>query len=146
MYSWNPWSIFDALERSIAGSSRWPQVDIEDTDDETILIADLPGMREDDVEVTVKAPKLIVRGERKPADARYVTRQRFHGSFERIFELGEAYDLDRVDANLADGVLTIRLAKAARAKPRRIKLMTGLVDKVKGLLQRDTDKEHNRAA
>ena len=52
---WNPWSIFDELERSIfdtASSPEWPQFDIEDTDDETVLTADLPGMTEDDLEVT----------------------------------------------------------------------------------------------
>ena len=54
-FLWNPWSIFDELERSMfaAGSTEWPQFDIEDTDDETVLSADLPGMGEDDVEVTV---------------------------------------------------------------------------------------------
>ena len=138
MYMWNPWSIFDELDHAMASSSRWPQFDIEDSDDETILTADVPGMREDDVELTVQAPYLIVRGERKPSDGRYVTRRRFYGSFERRFHLGDAYDLDHVNANLTDGVLTIRLAKASKAKPRRIKLSAGLVDKVKGLLQGDS--------
>jgi HSP20 family protein len=77
---------------------------------------------------------LIVRGERKPGDGQYVRRRRFYGSFERRFQLGDVYDLGHVDANLTDGVLRIRLAKAATAKPRRIKLTSGLVDKVKGLL------------
>ena len=134
MYMWNPWSVFDELDHAMS-SSRWPQFAIEDSDDETILTADVPGLREEDVELTIKAPYLIVRGERKPSDGRYIARRRFYGSFERSFHLGDAYDLDQVSAHLADGVLTIRLAKAAKAKPRRIKLSTGLVDKVKGLRQ-----------
>jgi HSP20 family protein len=116
------------------GSSEWPQFDIEDSEDETILIADLPGLRDEDVDITVRSPLLIVRGERKIGSGQYLRRRRFYGSFERQFHLGDAYDLDNVEANLTDGVLRIRLAKAAKAKPQRIKLTSGVVDKVKGLL------------
>ena len=142
---WRPWSIFDELERSMfdsASSPEWPQFDIEDSDDETVLTADLPGMSDDDIEVTVSAPYLTIRGERKARDGRYLRRSRFHGAFERTFQLGEAYDLDRVEAHIVNGELTIRLAKAAKAKPRRIKLGSGVVAKVKGLLSGDKDKEH----
>jgi HSP20 family protein len=141
---WNPWSVFDEIERAMfdAGrSSEWPVFDIEDTDDETILTADLPGLTDDDVEITVAAPLLTVRGERKPGDGRYLSRRRFHGTFERTFRIGEHYDLDSVQANLSHGVLTIRLAKAAQARPRRIKLTTGVIDRVKGLLTGDKDKQ-----
>ena len=141
-YLWNPWSIFDELERSMfaAGSSEWPQFDIEDTDDETVLSADLPGMGEDDIEVTVSAPYLVVRGERKAKEGRYLRRARFHGAFERRFRIGEGYDPDHVTAHVANGELTIRLEKAAKAKPRRIKLTSGgLAAKVKGLLGGDKD-------
>lgn len=131
---WNPWSIFDELHDTMLGSSSWPQFDIEDSDDATLLVADVPGMREEDIEVTVQGNHLIVRGERKPEEGRTVRRRRFYGSFTRQFHLDDTYDLDDVQAHLADGVLRIRLAKAAKAKPRRIKLSTGVLDKVKGLL------------
>jgi HSP20 family protein len=140
-YMWNPWSIFDELERSMfaAGSSEWPQFDIEDTDDETVLSADLPGMGEDDIEVTMSGPYLVVRGERKPKEGRYLRRAR-HGAFERRFWIGEGYDPDQVSAHIANGELTIRLEKTAKAKPRRIKLTSGgLAAKVKGLLGGDKD-------
>lgn len=141
-YLWNSWSIFDELERSMfgAGSSEWPQFDIEDTDDETVLSADLPGMSDQDIEVTLRAPYLIVRGERKARPGRYVRRARFHGAFERKFWIGEAYDADRVSAHIENGELTIRLEKTSQAKPRRIKLTSGgLAAKVKGLLGGDKD-------
>jgi HSP20 family protein len=135
-FLWNPWSIFDELERSMrsAGSSQWPQFDIEDTEDETVLSADLPGMTEADIEVTASGPYLIVRGERKAKDGKYVRRTRFHGAFERKFWIGEGHDPDRITAHIANGELTIRLEKATKAKPRRIKLTSGLAAKVKGLL------------
>jgi len=143
-YLWNPWSIFDELERSMrdAGSSEWPQFDIEDNDDETVLTADLPGMGEDDIDVTMSAPYLVVRGERKAKDGRFVRRARFSGAFERRFWIGEGYDPERVSAHIANGELTIRLEKAAKAKPRRIRLTSGgLAAKVKGLLGGDKEKQ-----
>lgn len=143
-YLWNPWPIFDVLERSMrsASSSEWPQFDIEDTDDETVLSADLPGMAEDDLELTVSAPYLVVRGERKLREGRYLRRARAHGSFERRFWIGEGYDPDRVTAHIANGELTIRLEKAAKAKPRRIKLTSGgVAAKVKELLSGDKNKQ-----
>jgi HSP20 family protein len=146
-YLWNPWSIFDELQRSMfaAGSTEWPQFDIEDTDDETVLGADVPGMTEDDIEVTVNGPYLLVRGERQAKEGPYTRRARFHGAFVRRFWIGDGYDPDQVTAHIANGELTIRLAKAARAKPRRIKLSSGgLAAKVKGLLGGDKDK--NQAA
>jgi HSP20 family protein len=143
-YIWSPWSIFDELERSMfaAGSSEWPQFDIEDTEDETVLSADLPGVTEDDVDVTVSGAYLVVRGERKAKEGRYVRRARVHGAFERRFWIGEGYDPDQITAHIANGELTIRLGKAARTKPRRIKLTSGgIAAKVKGLLGGDKDKQ-----
>jgi HSP20 family protein len=143
-YLWNPWSLFDELERSMfaVGSSQWPQFDIEDTDTETVLSADLPGMGEDDLEITVAGPYLVVRGERKAKDERQVRRARCHGAFERRFHIGDGYDPDLVSAHIENGELTIRLQKPARARPRRIKLTSGgLAAKVKGLLGGDKDKK-----
>src|SRR5436189_5819514 len=101
-YLWNPWSIFDELERSMfaAGSSVWPQCDIEDTEDETVLAADVPGMTDEDIEVTLVAPYLVVRGERKAKEGR---RTRTSGAFERKFWIGDDYDPDRVSAHIANG-------------------------------------------
>jgi HSP20 family protein len=146
MMMWNPWSIFDELQGMMAGSSEWPQFDVEDSEDETLLTADVPGMREEDVDVIVQGSRLIVRGERKPGDGHYVRRSRFYGTFERQFQLGDGYDLDHVEANLSHGVLRIRLVKAAKSKPRRIKLTSGVVDKVKGLLGGKKDEKEQRAA
>jgi len=143
-YLWNPWSIFDELERSMrgAGSSEWPQFDIEDNEDETVLTADLPGMGEDDIDVTMSTPYLVVRGERKAKDGRFVRRARFTGAFEQRFRIGEGYDPERVSAHIANGELTIRLEKAAKAKPRRIKLTSGgFTAKVKELLGGDKEKQ-----
>ena len=146
---WNPWSIFDELERTVfaaAGSPEWPVFDIEDNDNETTLTADLPGMTDNDVELTIAGSTLTVHGERKVKDARYVSRRRFTGAFEKQFRIAEGYDLDHVEARMANGVLTITLSKAEKAKPRRIKLASGVVEKVKGLLSGDKEKDKQPAA
>lgn len=141
-YLWNPWSIFDELERTLpaAGSPEWPQFDIEDTEHEAVLTADVPGMSEDDIEITVAGHELVVSGTRKPRDGRHVHRGRFHGSFQRRFFLDDRYDPDQVSAHIAHGELTIRIAKTARARPRRVKLTSGIAAKVKGLLSSDRDR------
>ncbi len=149
-YLWNPWSVFDELERSMFATSSpsWPQFDIEDTEDETILTADMPGMSNDDIDVTVQGSYLTIRGQRRAKEGRYLRRARFCGSFERTFQLGDQYDLDHVDAGLVNGELTIRLVKAAKAKPRKIKLSQSLASKVKGLLgvEKEKDKEKQEHA
>ncbi len=139
-FPWNPFAIFDDIERSFwptTAAPEWPVFDIEDDEEATTLTADLPGMTEDDLEITVTGNTLMVRGERKAKDGRYVRRGRWHGAFERQFQLADGYDLDDVAAQVANGVLTIRLAKTPKLKPRRIKLGGGVVDKVKGLLSGD---------
>jgi HSP20 family molecular chaperone IbpA len=123
MQMWNPWHLFDELERDFTSSSMGTIID--ENEDETTIEIDVPGLTEDDLDITVTGTLLSVRGERK--GKRPVT-------FARSFQLGDVYDLDRVKAHVANGVLTITLAKAEQAKPRRIKLTGGVVDKVKGLL------------
>lgn len=68
------------------------------------------------------------------------------GAFEKQFRIGEGYALDDIQARIADGVLTITLPKAEKAKPRRIKLASGIVEKVKGLLSGDREKDMRPAA
>ena len=64
----------------------------------------------------------------------------FYGAFQRRFRIDGSYDPEHVTAHIANGELTIRLEKTARAKPRRIKLTSGLAAKVKGLLTSDKDR------
>ena len=146
---WNPWSIFDELERTVfaaAGSPEWPVFDIEDNANETTLTADLPGMTDNDVELTITGSTLTVHGERKVKGGNYVSRRRFAGAFEKQFRIGEGYNLDDIQARITNGVLTITLSKAEKARPRRIKLASGVVEKVKGLLSGDKQKDHQPAA
>ena len=85
--------------------------------------AEVPGMKLEDVEVTLFEGELSIRGERKnlPVEgAAYHRRERGAGSFGRTVRLPVALDAEKVQASMQDGILTITLPKAEAAKPRKI--------------------------
>jgi len=101
-------------------------VDVLDQGDELRLSLDLPGYRREDVVIEIDGRQLVLRGERpEPALAEGETavhRERRFGRFERSFTLGFGVDREKIAADLANGVLTVRLPKAEPAKPRRIEV------------------------
>jgi len=94
-------------------------------DDNVYIEAELPGVADKDVDVTVHNGMLFIRGERKPAEGRqYLYNGRTYGRFERVITLPSAVNTDDVHAKLADGMLCITLPKSPEAKPKRISLRT----------------------
>jgi len=95
-------------------------------EDHFFLEAELPGVRDEDVDVTVHNGMLFIRGERKPAEGRrYLYNGRSYGRFERVITLPEAVKTDDVQATLKDGILSITLPKSPEAKPKKITLQAG---------------------
>jgi HSP20 family protein len=117
----------ELLESALAGApgegAPWiPAVDIEETDDAWIVEAELPGVDKKDVDVQVRDSELTITGEIKERERKGILRRRTRrkGRFEyRVTLPGEA-DSEGVDASLHDGVLTLRVPKSERTKPRRI--------------------------
>jgi len=104
----------------------WPKVDVTDAEDRVTVEAELPGLSEKDVEVTLKDGVLTLSGERRSESAdedRKVT-ERFVGRFLRQIPLGVEIDEDRVEARFDKGELTVTLPKTAQAKSdaRRIEI------------------------
>jgi HSP20 family protein len=101
-----------------------PAVDIRETDEALVIVAELPGVKQEDVEVTVADGALTIRGEREagPADEGQVVlrRERTAGPFVRHILLPESIDGAAVTAAYRDGVLTIRAPKQEAARSRRI--------------------------
>ncbi len=101
-----------------------PAVDIRETDEALLFTAELPGMKKEDVEVTVEHNVLTLRGERKferqEEKESYHRVERVYGQFTRSFGLPANVRTDGVNATFADGVLTVELPKAEDAKPRRV--------------------------
>jgi HSP20 family protein len=106
------------------GWSWVPPVDIRETAEGFSIRMDLPGVDGKDLKLSVHGDVLTVRGERRAEaeekDVNWHRAERYHGSFERQFQLGAAIQGDKVQAVYKDGVLEIRLPKAESAKPKDI--------------------------
>jgi HSP20 family protein len=101
-----------------------PPVDIEETDDAWIVEAELPGAKQEDVNVEVRENELVVAGEIKEKERKGILRRRTRrvGQFEYRVMLPGEVDAERIDASLDHGVLTIRVPKPERTQPRRIEV------------------------
>jgi HSP20 family protein len=106
--------------RPFAGRGGWPNVDVEETDKEYRVTAELPGLEERDVEVLLQDGLLTVRGEKKleseNRDRTYT--ERFYGRFERQIALDRDIDDGAVNATFKNGILTVTIPKSARAVER----------------------------
>lgn len=102
----------------------YPTVDVFENDEEIRLRAELPGMREEDVEITLENGTLSLQGEKKfeeqEENGHYRRVESRYGRFVRQFPLPSSVDAEKIDARFKDGVLHIRLPKAEVAKPKRI--------------------------
>ncbi|PWE18508.1 hypothetical protein DDZ18_02570 [Marinicauda salina] len=114
--------------RAFAGrDGGWaPSVDLVEKDGELVLTAELPGMTEDDVEVSVDDSSLIISGEKQSSreekgEKRHLV-ERAWGRFERVVPLGFEPEDDRVDASFKDGVLTVTVPKPKDAWLRERKI------------------------
>ena len=114
-------------EPDLAGN--WiPAVNVEESADELLLTAELPGMPEEDVNVNIENNILTIRGEKREAHeetddgGRYHVSERRYGSFHRRFTLPWSVDAEAIRADFEDGLLTVRLPKAPEAKSRAIEI------------------------
>jgi HSP20 family protein len=113
--------------RTLGGSDAIsPAVDVHETNDEIVVTAALPGMKADDVEITMTGQNLSLRGEFKADEEisrdQYLYRERRFGSFSRSIQLPVRVQGERADATFTDGVLTLRIPKAEEVKPRQIRI------------------------
>jgi HSP20 family protein len=101
-----------------------PRVDVEETDKEILVKADLPGVEPKDVEVTVRDGALILRGEKKEEREEkkksYHQVERFVGQFYREIALPPGTDADKIAASSAKGVITVTIPKTPQAQPKKI--------------------------
>lgn len=139
---WDPFKEMDDLQRrlgSIFGLAsprpangkeqmtvaQWfPLVDITEDDKEYLIKAELPEVKKEAVKVTVESGVLTISGERKfekeETNKRYHRVERAYGSFTRSFTVPDDADDSKVGAEFKDGVLTVRLAKSEKARPKSI--------------------------
>jgi HSP20 family protein len=137
--TWDPWRTMRALmgwdpfremtpfpqERALAFN---PAFDVKETKDAYQFRADLPGIKEKDLEVTMTGNRLDVSGkreeEKEEKSERYYTYERSYGSFSRSFTLPDGTDVDKMRASLDQGVLTITVPKKPEVQPKKIAVKT----------------------
>ena len=110
-------------QSAVAPRASFPAINVYAHQDGIVITAELPGVQQDNLEITVHRDTVTLRGERQdqPEDARaYHRRERGRGSFVRTFGLPFQVDPDRVDAKLRDGILTLSLHRPEHDKPKRI--------------------------
>ena len=96
----------------------WPNVEVSETDKEIRVTAELPGLEEKDVEITLDDDVLTLRGEKRSEteDKERQFSERFYGQFERRIPLGVEVEEDKVEAHFKKGVLTVMLPKKPEAQ------------------------------
>ena len=118
----------DAFTRPInmGAVSALPAIDLYQTNDEVVLKAALPGLKSDDVQITVTSDVLTLRGEFKQngekKEATYHIREQRYGVFERSVMLPTDVQTDKAKAEFENGILTITLPKAEAVKPKSISI------------------------
>jgi HSP20 family protein len=110
---------------------RAPEADVMETEDEIRVVAELPGLSPEDVEVSLENNVLTIGGEKREerqeegTDNRWHLSERRHGRFSRSFVLPRDVEQDRIHANFEHGVLNVSIPKSEKAKPRRIEIRSG---------------------
>ena len=113
------WRRFPLEERGWA-----PSIDVFDKGDKFVVKAELPGMKEEDIDVSVVGDMLTIKGERKAEkeieEEDYYCCERSYGSFLRSITLPFTVDPKKIEATYEDGVLEVSLSKAAEVKPKKV--------------------------
>jgi HSP20 family protein len=94
----------------------WPRLEISETDNEVRLVAELPGMEEKDIELTLNEGMLTLKGEKKSESNGAVYSERWHGQFQRTVQLGPDVDPEKIKAEFKNGVLTVTVGKRPEAQ------------------------------
>jgi HSP20 family protein len=117
------WSNFQRQTQLFSGWS--PALDIYQNNDNVVARIELPGMRKEDIEISLHDGMLTISGERKAQSAegdKPERTERYVGKFRRSVSLPTQVDAAKVTANYRDGILTITLPKAEEAKPKQIQV------------------------
>jgi len=132
---WDPFRLMDSLLRwepyHEAAAARHgeqiafvPRFDVKETKDAFHFKADLPGVNDNDVDISLSGNQLTITGKREAEQQQtgenFFMMERSYGSFSRSFALPTSADVEKIKADLRSGVLTIELPKRAESQPRKI--------------------------
>jgi len=134
---WRPFRELEEWERrfdDLFGQPLWrlpveergwmPALDVFEKEDRFVVKAELPGMKEDDIDVSVVGDTLSIKGEKKTEtevkDEDYYRCERSYGSFYRSIPIPSNVDANKIEASFEDGILEVALPKSAKVKPKKI--------------------------
>lgn len=134
--TWDAVSTLDRMFDDVMGSAFGtatnprmfdPAIDVRANQHEVVFVCDVPGVKQEDLELTLENHALTIKGTRRfdGKEKEQVMLGRAYGTFNRAFTLPDGLDEENLSANLADGVLTVRIPKHPKAKPRRIQIGIG---------------------
>jgi HSP20 family protein len=125
-----PFRLLDELFRTSGNGTRvtgfTPVLDVRETDDDYVVMVDLPGVKSEDVSIEVNEQVLTISGSRVPVEtgeAKLVERP--YGSFWRTLTVPKGIDSDKIVADYHDGVLELHIPKPAEIKPKKIAIGAG---------------------
>lgn len=104
-----------------------PRVDILELPEELVLVAEMPGVSKDGLDIRFENGQLSITGrveDRQPEGTKYLWRDYECGDYHRTFNVSEIIDVERIHAEYRDGELTLRLPKVEKARPRKIEVKT----------------------
>jgi len=112
-----------SIENTRGGRYYRPRVDIVERDQELLVLADMPGVAPDGVDVQFNDGVLTILGRAEPRqseETEYLSREYSVGDYYRSFQVSDQIDVQKISAEMANGVLTLHLPKSEAAKPRKI--------------------------
>lgn len=120
---------FQSQENGALTSSWLPATDVFEDKDAVRIVAEVPGVRPEDVKISLENNLLTIRGEKRQQAEENTERvhryERTYGTFERAFSLPTTVDPEKIAASYTNGILTVTIPKAERARPREIPVKVG---------------------
>lgn len=139
---WRPFRELEAMERRFSDILSWPllpavwrriptmemgwapAIDVFEKEDKFVVKAELPGMKEEDIDISVVGNTLTIKGERnaesKIEEDNYYYCERSYGSFSRSIDIPSNVNAQKIEANYEDGILEVSLPKTPEVKPKKI--------------------------
>jgi len=126
MFAWDPFAEMAELPQEGYPPTFMPAFEVKETKDSYVFKADIPGIKEGDLDLSITGDRLTISGkremERKEEQETYFAYERSYGSFSRSFTLPTGVDAEHARADLKDGVLPIGLPKLPEALPKKIEV------------------------
>ena len=132
---WNPWREFGRLRREMddllgrVPGREYPALNVWTSEDGVAITAELPGVKAEDLDISLTGDTLTIRGTRAPEELKegeaYHRRERAYGTFVRSVRLPFGIDGDKVEATSQNGLLRLTLPRAEEEKPKKIEVVQG---------------------